>query len=422
MPTYEELLKAGATPGAPAPPKGKGLTYEQLVAAGATPANSTPSDAPLRGMHPADAQDKVPTGPVFADRHGAPTTPANAPGTSAYEARHAGDEMNDPGAQALTGVAMAAPLAAAAGLGATAAGAGRLVPSIVGATGGAAESAMQGGNPVVGAALGAIPGAGGALRATDDAIGRAALNRAATAGEKHGLETFGRRAGTVAGIVGGGHHGGVVEALAGGHFASKAGAYAGRVGDRVLDRAAGPLADRYISRNIFPEVPLTSYAGPIRPALGPVWNSPVVDTDFVRSGAPFTPEAPAPVRGLLPERSPLAPLRSTAPSDLERLAPGFDEFTGHPLTRTGEGGFLPTDEVTGAAKPNTLRADVIRDTAKARGETMPAPGHAPVEDVLGAQLARSVRLLDELRAGKISVREAVAEGLPPKMAERAAGR
>lgn len=131
-------------------------------------------------------------------------------------------------------------------------------------------------------------------------------------------------------------------------------------------------------------------------------------------------------------RQPLAPLVSRPPAIPTELPPGFprgpllDDFTGAPVTNGGRlaplgnhathggatnpGGRLPPDLEA------MFRADVARD-AKAFAA---APPDAPaVNDVLGDRLAASVRILDDLRAGKITVDEAVKAGLPRGVAQRA---
>ena len=90
----------------------------------------------------------------------------SAPGTNAYRGAHSGDEMNDPIAQALTGAAIAAPVAALAPA--------ALAPAVSGGV----QAATQGQDPITGAALGAVSGFPAAARAARTAVGEAAVKSA----------------------------------------------------------------------------------------------------------------------------------------------------------------------------------------------------------------------------------------------------
>ncbi len=103
----------------------------------------------------------------------------DAPGTNAYAAAHAGDEMNDPGAQLITAGAMAAPLAVVAGGATVAAGAPAIAPVVTGAVAGAEQAAMTGQDPRVGALVGGALPAAGAVMGKLAPWGQAAARRIA---------------------------------------------------------------------------------------------------------------------------------------------------------------------------------------------------------------------------------------------------
>lgn len=395
MPTYEELLAAGAEPAEA--PKGKGLTYEQLVAAGAEPLVPKDAGTDARrgvagGMRPAVApDDDIELQPT----EGPPGLLRKAFPRATERSRREDPISND-------------PLAALIVQGIPAAGAGALLGG--GVLGGAAAGAASDPeHPIRGALLGAavpaVTGAPAAVRAADAAIGRAAVKAPSmvSAGESVGSATGAYL----------GYGGGPVGSYVGHKIGSKIGAAGGRLADRGIEA----LADRHLARTAqFPRPP--AYSPPTFPAEPLPRGGPIIDADIIHQ--PAAPPAPLLLGPaaipLGPMTKPLGPL-APQPSPLPDLPPGafglpaFDEF-GMPLTKAGPPAANHAT-VGGATNPGGLRADVIRDAAKARGETMPAPGPPDVEGTLGADLAKSVRLLDELRAGKITAQQAIAAGLSP---------
>lgn len=126
-------------------------------------------------------------------------------------------------------------------------------------------------------------------------------------------------------------------------------------------------------------------------------------------------------------RRPLAPLvpgASRVPVEAY-----FDEITGQPLTNIGKPVYSEALKnhatVGGGTVPNGLRADVVRAAAAARAEAMPPPGPParaaadPLPDTLGADLAKTVGLLDDLRAGRITAQQARDAGLPSAIIAKA---
>jgi hypothetical protein len=199
----------------------------------------------------------------------------DAPGTEAYASRHAGDEMNDPGAQMITGAALAAPLSAAAPA--------AIAPMVSGAQ----QSAMAGQNPLVGAALGAIPlvprAAGAAKSAAEEAILSRAL-RQPPPGKLSKL--VGQAAGGVVGGAVGGVPGAVVGTAAGRPVAAGVNAAA--------NKAAQALAARQLANaaNSADPALVADVAGRMapkpEPAVAPGGRLPVTDADIVSNEpAPF---------------------------------------------------------------------------------------------------------------------------------------
>lgn len=415
MPTFEELQAAGAVPG-DAPPNGKGLTFEQLQALGAEPGSASPSrpSRPLPGMRPEPKPDEVLPGDVRPDytKHDAASyfggggdSIITLPGTR--EAKRARIERDDPiRNDPLAGMIMQS--IPAAGAGAVAAGLTRLAaPAASSLIGGATTGALSDpDHPLTGALLGAIPGAGAAARGADLAIGKAALARA---GEKT-FENAGKVAGAGAGATVGHKAAGFVGAGLGAGAGAKVGGAAGRLADRGVEA----LADRYLARTAqLPAGPL--YTPPTFPGAAPGRGGPIIDADMVH--APPAPGVPLQL-GPASRLAPLVPSPRPQPASAPNGAfgtPFLDDF-GVPVTRAGQGGFLPTDAPTGAGA-GPLRADVVRDAAAFRRAPYDAQ---PVQDLLGDQLANSVRLLDELRAGKITAKQAIDAGLPSGIANRTA--
>lgn len=409
MTDYERDLAAGGKPAM--------SDYERDLAAGGKPVGESsptrPSDLPLRGMRPEpkpdDAQLVIDQGNfATADRwkHKSPedrraVTDRNSPLAS------------DPILQMMVGGAMAAPLAAGAAALAPA-GLGTLVGGVVG---GGAESAMQGGDPVKGALLGAIPGLPGLARTADTAVGNAALRRVTG---NQSFEAAGKMAGAGLGATAGHHAAGIVGAGVGAGIGTKLGGATGR----LADRGVGALGQRRMIQMANEASPAGMSAAELD-KLSALDIARTVDEgsrSVVPRGAPHRATGYSADNPPIPPRKPLAPLVSEPRSPATRVpngalgTPFLDEF-GVPVTKAGQGGYLPTEAPTGVGK-SPLAADVTRDARRFSAETPPAPGPPHVEDMLGADLAKSVRLLDELRAGKITQREAIAQGLPPGVAGR----
>jgi hypothetical protein len=404
----------------------------------------------------------ISAGPLFGDISGSPTRTQlakNAPGTDAYAAQHAGDEMHDPIAQAITAGAMAAPLAAVAGSAAPAA----LAPLVSGAVSGGQQAAMVGQNPLTGALLGAIPGIPAAAVGAERALGAAALTRATSPGFGTGPGPIAKAAGHAVGAAVGAPIGGLPGAYIGDKLI---GGKAASLFSKADAAATNALARRYVSQEL----------------SGAVSGAPMVDLQAARNtfqlpefGAPratgFSAEMPP-----IPTRPPLAPL-VPQPRPLPPVPPGafgapfLDEISGMPVTQAGQGGFLPGEAATAVGKaprrlqiqdasgrdllespPETpsLRADTIRDARKfldqpydvepsQKGRATPSTAGTKRPDLLydaekapetlESQLERSVRMLSELksaaRAGKATpamVQEAIQAGMSPHAVAKAVGR
>jgi hypothetical protein len=400
-------------------------------------------------------------GPLFGDISGSPTRTQlakNAPGTDAYAARHAGDEMHDPIAQMITGGAMAAPLSAVAAAGAPAA----LAPMVSGAVSGGQQAAMVGQNPLTGALLGAIPGIPAAAVGAERALGAAALTRATSPDFGTGPGMFSKLAGKGVGMAVGGATHGPVGLLVGHDLGGRAANLFSKAGDA----ATSALARRYVSQEL----------------SGAVLGAPMVDLQAARNtfqlpefGAPratgFSAETPPvptrpPLAPLVPQPRPLPPVPNGAFG-----SPFLDEISGMPVTQAGQSGFLPGEAATAVGKaprrlqiqdasgrdllaspPETpsLRADTIRDARKyldqpydvepsQKGRATPSTAGTKRPDLLydaekppetlESQLERSVRMLSELksaaRAGKATpamVQEAIQAGMSPHAVAKAVGR
>jgi hypothetical protein len=315
----------------------------------------------------------------------------DAPGTEAYASHHSGDEMNDPGAQMLTGAALAAPLAAAAPAG--------LAPMLSGAQ----QSAMMGQNPAVGAALGAIPGIPGAARAADNAIGEAALSSVRPVGSPPSLPA--RIIGKGLGMAAGGATHGPLGMLVGHDLGGRAaGAFS-----RAADATTNALAERYLMQQA---------------------DAGLAGRGLVQIGAQPGPQvsgaSPVPMVNLAPLVHQPLPPPATVPNGA--FGPFLDEISGQPVTQAGQGGFLPTDAPTAAGKalPPSLRDDVVRSAKAFRDQPydVDAPAGPSVED----QLARSVRMLGQLKsaksAGKLTpadIQDAVKAGMSPLAVAKVVG-
>lgn len=351
--------------------------------------------------------------PIFGEVKGTIAKRAqDAPGTQAYASHHAGDEMNDPGAQLITGAALSAPLAAA--------GPSAIAPQVAGA----AQAAMQGQDPVTGALLASAPGIPGTVRAADRAIGEAALNRVRPVGQGPGLGA--KIAGKGVGALVGSTHGPlgiIVGQDIGGRAASlfsKAGdAATNALADRFLrQELASPAASARVANMVQLPSSTETIARPAQINLSPLVHEPLPPPTSVPNGALGTPF--------------------------------LDDF-GVPVTRAGQGGFLPGEAATNAgarpapaakpkrlqildengrdltSEPPSLREDVARDAKRFRDQPYDRDEPEPAD--VETQLARSVRMLSELksaaRAGKVSplmIQDAIAAGMSPQAVAKTVGR
>lgn len=439
--TYEELMAAGAEPG-DEKPKGKGLTYEQLLAAGAEPV-ATHDPRPLRGMRPDPKADEVDE--IMGD-YGKRDVRRTLQGRQDRITLPGAGEERDKRAVA-TDPIHNDPLAGAILQGLVGYGAGAAATPIVGQLagrmiGGAVSSPDD---PLAGAALAAIPGVPTAARNADRIVGNAAQARVA-AGKS--FVPAGTAAGTAAGTMAG--HAAVpyVGAPIGAALGAKGGAMLGRAADRGVESLANRRVMQMAKAAPPAELPPGLFAEDAPPApptraplqlgsapieLGPISRAPV-PTDYVGPRqlgpmpdplfAQYTPPArPAGPMSVVQDaeivrRTPLAPLVPQGPTWEQRMAPHLDEISGDLLTNAGKPSPLaPTHATVGGKTGVISKADIARDAAAFRAG---APEASPVNDVLGEQLAKSVRLLDELRAGAISIDDAVAAGLPRGVAQRAA--
>jgi hypothetical protein len=348
------------------------------------------------------ADTKSPSGRIVANAR-------DAPGTEAYASRHAGDEMNDTGAQLITGGALAAPGAALVGAAAPAA----LAPLASGAAAGGQQAAFQGQNPLVGAALGALPGVPAAAGAIDRAIGEAALRNVRPVGSPPG--PIAKLLGKGVDLAAGGPAGLIIGHGKAAPFFSKAG-----------DAATTALADRFLRQEL----------------ASPAASARVANlVQLPSSVETIAPPAPSMLSPLVHE--PLPPPTEVPPGTFEASPPAgdFDALPtgarGH-ATVGGETAAGPklrrlqiqdehgNDLVGPGAKPS-LRDDVIRDAGRFRGQgpDVDEPPAVPLE----SQLERSVRMLSELKtakaAGKVSptmIQDAVKAGMSPQAIAKVVGR
>jgi hypothetical protein len=379
----------------------------------------------LGGMRPSAKADEVSAEDVQGDygkrdlnkiiqgRRSSITTPEDS---AAEKARHNAEDpiQND-------------PLAAMIVQGIPAAGAGAFVGGATGVPilGQAAQgAAMDPEHPLLGAALGAIPGVPGAIGQADRAIGRLALDAPS-------LVPAGRAAGAAAGTYFGHKAGGFVGAGVGAGVGAKAGGAIGRAADRGVEA----LADRHLARTAqFPRP--TTYEPPASSPVSTRPSGPIVDAEIVHA-----PEAAAARRALGPV-SRLAPLvpepipESRMPEGFGRTrGPKLDEITGEPLTNAGKPSTTQTNHATNGAgtavipkgeKIGDLRSDVARD-AKEFANAPTDVAEPPIDDV-GAKLAKSVEILGKLKSAKAAgtltdkmVQDALDAGMPASAVEKAAG-
>lgn len=347
------------------------------------------------GMRPepkSDAELGIDEGAQFpTDILGRKTEARNNPGTVAYQASHAGDEMNDPGAQMLTAGALAAPLAVVAGAAAPAA----LAPLVSGAASGGQQAAMMGQNPLVGAALGALPGVGPAARAADSTIGAAALRNVAPAAGPGKIAQF---AGKWIGAGAGHAVGGLPGAAAGHYFGGKAAVAAAAAADNVTNA----LAERYLNQQA---------------------DATLAGRGLVHFGDVPAPPVGSPTSAPMVNLSPLAhqPLPEATMVPNGALGTPFVDDFGVPVTKAGQGGSVPGEAATnagGKVLPPSLRDDVVRSSKAFRDD--PYDTDAPATPDIEDQLARSVRMFGQLKsakaAGKLTpadIQDAVKAGMSP---------
>lgn len=322
------------------------------------------------------------------------------------------------------------PLAGMIVQGIMAHGAGALVGGATGVPilGQAAQGAVQAPeHPFVGAGLSMIPGVPGAVGQADRAIGRIAQGRV-SAGKS--FVPAASAAGTAAGTMVG--HSAVP--YVGAPIGAALGAKLGASGGRLADRAVGALGQRHLLRT-------AAAAPPIPPAeLGAI----LAQTEPAATRAPLAPLVHQP----LPEPQ--------LPPEMLRGPPSasFDEFTrpggaaGHatiggataagplradvpmaqlalpPMPPAAFAAYEPPPFTAGPMKPVIdvrpeipgLHADVARDARALLRSPVQGPA---IEDTLGADLAKNVRLLDELRAGEITAQQALDAGLPSAIVKKA---
>jgi hypothetical protein len=331
----------------------------------------------------------------------------DAPGTDAYASHHVGDEMNDTGAQALTGGALASPLASLAGAAAPAA----LSPMVSGAVSGAQQAAFQGQNPLIGATLGAVPGAPRALGAADRALGEAALARTQSPDFGKGPGLVARLAGKGAGMAVGGATHGPLGMLIGHDLGGRAANLFSKAGDA----ATSAMARRF-------EAQAANAAAPNMVSLPPSTPS-----DPIEAG--------------------MAASRKLGPNEFDAFdEPGSANQMVNHATVGGKTGVLPdksfvestvgrlkngtklADAVKAAEEEPDLRAAVIRDAKKFRAEASPDVEAQPEVD-LAAQMQRSIDILEKLKAAKAAgnltdqmVNDAVDAGVTPALIKKVTGK
>lgn len=286
----------------------------------------------------------------------------------------------------------------AAGLGVVAGGLTRyvapgLAPLVQGATTGAASSPD---NPLLGAALGAIPGAKQAAGAADSAIGKAALGNVRPVGSPPGL---GARviAKSLGAAVGGSTHGPL--GLLVGH------SYGGKIAPALssaADNVTNALAERYLNQQA---------------------DATLAGRGLVHFGDVPAPPVGSPTSAPMVNLSPLAhqPLPEATMVPNGALGTPFVDDFGVPVTKAGLGGSVPGEAATnagGKVLPPSLRDDVVRSSKAFRDD--PYDTDAPATPDIEDQLARSVRMFGQLKsakaAGKLTpadIQDAVKAGMSP---------
>jgi hypothetical protein len=462
--TDEEVATASAAPMAAT----KGMTDDEVAAAMAPAAPKKDVGPEARrargtagGMRPEPKPDDVSIEPdytkhdarlAFQGRNDLITTPERRAASTARS--QANDPIrNDPLAGMILQGLVAGGAGAAAG-GATKAFAPGLSKLVGGATTGAVANPDD---PLTGAALGAIPGIPAAAGAADRAIGQAALART-TAPVSKSFEAAGKMSGMSVGTVAGHHAVPFIGAPIGAAAGAKLGAVAGRAADSAVEALARRRLIQMAEAAPEPEAALLD-ALKSREALG----GPAAESMARTSDAGSTlvlPRARLPAAtgaggARIPVRTPLAPLVHEGPVGIPESVNPFDELTGVGAAKghatVGEGtAVLPRarrlsildengrDLLAADAAPS-LRADVARDAKALRSAPVEegggdisapfgAPGGGSPPDALGAQLADSVRILDELTAAKKAglvtpamARAARKAGLPSRIVARVSG-
>jgi hypothetical protein len=329
------------------------------------PAARSAMPSPQSGMRPAPKSDVdlgIEGGPITAP---VPTNPLRQAFPRATARSHAEDPIeHDPLAGAIV---QSIPAAGAGALGAAASralGAGPLMTRVISNAAGGAASDPE--HPIRNAAIGAaIPAVPGAIRAADNAIGEAALNRVTSPATSNATS---KGIGTVAGTLIGGKVGGVPGAAVGGYLGNKA----GQAVSAGVDKVAGRLAERHLARTAAP---------------------------------PAAPQAP-PLAPLEPQGAPPAQM----PPGLFGKEPLIDEITGEPVT----GLHAPPVENHATVGGGTV--------AGAR------PGIGPGSNNIEARLKASIEILSKLREASANgtltpqlEQEAIDSGISPATVYHAIG-
>lgn len=393
-----------------------------------------------------DAELGIDRGAQFGQLDSRPVFGRDAPGTEAYRMHHAGDEMNDSIAQAITGAALAAPGTALVAGAAPAA----IAPMLSGAANGAQQAAFVGADPVTGAVLGAVPGVPRAAAGARNALGEAALSRATGPSLVPKFEKIGRTVGTVVGGAKGAMTGGPVGLGVGAYAGRKAGEHlAGKLASGI-DKTAAVLARRHLLREAetdlarAAELPAAGSAlsdraarsmartlpagqpgaapGAARRATGFTANPPPIPERIAmpraESAPPVAPAPEPPPAAVAAMRAPEAPARPAAPAPrrLQIIDESGRDLTAHP-------------------QQPTLLTDVRRDAQGFRSQPYdvdetaipPATRHQrPFEEAaalppadIGGQLDQSLQVLNLMKQAKEAgtltpalIRSAVKLGMP----------
>jgi hypothetical protein len=240
------------------------------------------------------------------------------------------------------------------------------------------------GKMVGGIAAKGIEAGGEALGRTAKAMGERAVKEAAKA---PGTSTFAKGAkgaGATSGAYLGYKAGGGVGAGGGAYAGKLIGEQVGKVGDKVT----AAVARRYLAA-IQKAIPAAEEIEPIpvpdNPQLVPLAEPPAPRL------APLVPEGPR-----LPTSVPNGALGT----------PFLDEISGQPVTKAGEGGFLPTDAETVPG-------------AKAVSEAVPKAARAPKKSELEKLLEKSIEQAKLRKAGPASFQNDVIN--TAKLVKMAAG-